>query len=346
MTVRRYYCADCSSRARSRRLPEERRDHRGRASRSRPRCGRASRRSARAPAEERAATERASQELVRGLTDAMGLPAVRVEVLAARPHARWGELHGLYTARARPEAEDPAVDADGQAAARRRVPHVPAHAAPRGRSSRGLHAARLGESYHTAGVLQARVEPVPPAGAPRARIDDADHGGYAKHDRSEERLARLSADRRRARGRDPRPRRASSSAPARRQELGAPRRWSATCATSRRSFMRRFGMILAMDEPEAPFDPATPDRWAEERQYLRNDASRRSRASGQRRDEIAARCSATLTPEQWKRGGDPRHARAHHHQRLRGADGVARRQPPRPAQARARREGLIAGTGS
>ena len=26
------------------------------------------------------------------------MPAVRVEVLAARPHARWGELHGLYTA--------------------------------------------------------------------------------------------------------------------------------------------------------------------------------------------------------------------------------------------------------
>ena len=47
--------------------------------------------------EERAATERASQELVAGLTDAMGLPDVRVEVLAARPHSRWGELHGLYT---------------------------------------------------------------------------------------------------------------------------------------------------------------------------------------------------------------------------------------------------------
>ena len=47
--------------------------------------------------EERAATERASQELVTGLTDAMGLPEVRVEVLAARPHSRWGELHGLYT---------------------------------------------------------------------------------------------------------------------------------------------------------------------------------------------------------------------------------------------------------
>ena len=47
--------------------------------------------------EERAATQRASQALIDGLADAMGLPPVRVEVLAARPHARWGELHGLYT---------------------------------------------------------------------------------------------------------------------------------------------------------------------------------------------------------------------------------------------------------
>ena len=47
--------------------------------------------------EERAATERASQELVARLAEAMGLPAVRVEVLAARPHSHWGELHGLYT---------------------------------------------------------------------------------------------------------------------------------------------------------------------------------------------------------------------------------------------------------
>ena len=47
--------------------------------------------------EERAATERASRALVDGLTDAMGLPNVRVDVLAARPHSHWGELHGLYT---------------------------------------------------------------------------------------------------------------------------------------------------------------------------------------------------------------------------------------------------------
>ena len=48
-------------------------------------------------AEEREAVQRASQALVAGLCDAMALPPVRVDVLAARPHARWGELHGLYT---------------------------------------------------------------------------------------------------------------------------------------------------------------------------------------------------------------------------------------------------------
>jgi hypothetical protein len=48
--------------------------------------------------EDRAATQAATARLIRGLTDALAIPPVRVEVLAARPHAQWGELHGLYTA--------------------------------------------------------------------------------------------------------------------------------------------------------------------------------------------------------------------------------------------------------
>ncbi|MBI3029747.1 MAG: hypothetical protein HYY64_09575 [Candidatus Rokubacteria bacterium] len=47
--------------------------------------------------EERAATQLACQRLLDGLTEALGVGPVRVEVLAARPHAHWGELHGLYT---------------------------------------------------------------------------------------------------------------------------------------------------------------------------------------------------------------------------------------------------------
>ena len=47
--------------------------------------------------EDRVAVQRATDRLIRGLTDAFAVPPVRVEVLAARPHAKWGELHGLYT---------------------------------------------------------------------------------------------------------------------------------------------------------------------------------------------------------------------------------------------------------
>jgi hypothetical protein len=48
--------------------------------------------------EDRATTQAATARLIRGLTDALAISPVRVEVLAARPHAQWGELHGLYTA--------------------------------------------------------------------------------------------------------------------------------------------------------------------------------------------------------------------------------------------------------
>ena len=67
-------------------------------------------------------------------------------------------------------------------------------------------------------------------------------------------------------------------------------------------FMGRFGMMLAMDSPKLSFDPTTPDRWAEERQYLRNDAPLALAAFRARRDESLA-LLRTLTPEQWKRAG-------------------------------------------
>ncbi len=47
--------------------------------------------------EDRAETQSACQRLLDRLTAALGVGPVHVEVLAARPHARWGELHGLYT---------------------------------------------------------------------------------------------------------------------------------------------------------------------------------------------------------------------------------------------------------
>jgi uncharacterized damage-inducible protein DinB len=65
-------------------------------------------------------------------------------------------------------------------------------------------------------------------------------------------------------------------------------------------FMERFQMILAMDEPK--LSGLNPDRWAEERQYLRNDAGRALAHFRARRAEGLARLRS-LAPEQWTRGG-------------------------------------------
>jgi len=47
--------------------------------------------------EDRRAVEAAASYLCRGITAMLEVPPAVVEVLAARPTARWGELHGLYT---------------------------------------------------------------------------------------------------------------------------------------------------------------------------------------------------------------------------------------------------------
>ena len=66
-------------------------------------------------------------------------------------------------------------------------------------------------------------------------------------------------------------------------------------------FMARFNQIMAMDNPKLSFDPATPDRWAAERQYLRHDVQEALAHFRKRRAESLAFLE-TLTPEQWKRG--------------------------------------------
>jgi uncharacterized damage-inducible protein DinB len=65
-------------------------------------------------------------------------------------------------------------------------------------------------------------------------------------------------------------------------------------------FMTRFETILAMVDPK--FLAINPDRWAEERQYLRNDAGEALAAFRKRRDETLVFLK-TLTAEQWQRGG-------------------------------------------
>lgn len=82
--------------------------------------------------------------------------------------------------------------------------------------------------------------------------------------------------------------------------------------------MLRFRMMLAMDEPKVlsagnmPKNPAEwgvvgselpvdPNRWAEERQYLRNDGAAALDAFQRRRQE-SLDFLRRLTPEQWQRG--------------------------------------------
>src|SRR6266849_6973618 len=104
--------------------------------------------------EERVATERASRELVAGLADAMGLPAVRVDVLAARPHSHWGELHGLYT---HERGRQPKIQLWMRTAKQKRVVafrtylRTLLHEIGHHVDYTGL---RLGESYHTEGFYK------------------------------------------------------------------------------------------------------------------------------------------------------------------------------------------------
>ncbi len=47
--------------------------------------------------DKRKEVEAASGYLAHGITEMLGVVAVEIEVLAVRPSASWGELHGLYT---------------------------------------------------------------------------------------------------------------------------------------------------------------------------------------------------------------------------------------------------------
>jgi DinB superfamily len=65
-------------------------------------------------------------------------------------------------------------------------------------------------------------------------------------------------------------------------------------------FLIRFQAIVAMDEPK--YAAVDADRWAEERQYLRNDA-REALAAFRRRRADTLRFLQGLTPGQWDRTG-------------------------------------------
>jgi uncharacterized damage-inducible protein DinB len=66
------------------------------------------------------------------------------------------------------------------------------------------------------------------------------------------------------------------------------------------SFLQRFRLVLIMDEPRFP--TTNPNRWAAERQYLRNDSAQALAAFTRRRGETLA-FLRDLSDEQWERAG-------------------------------------------
>lgn len=66
------------------------------------------------------------------------------------------------------------------------------------------------------------------------------------------------------------------------------------------SFMARFDVMMAMDDPK--FAGVNPDRWAVERQYLRNDVTDALAAFRKRREETIAFLRG-LKGDQWQRAG-------------------------------------------
>jgi uncharacterized damage-inducible protein DinB len=249
-------------------------------------------------AEDRAATQRASERLIQGLCYELDVSMVRVEVLAARPHAGWGELHGLYTAEPN---RPPKIQLWMRTAKQRRVVafrtflrtllHEVGHHLDYTRL-------KLRDSFHTEGFYKRESslfhQLVPQERTPTmTSIED-----YAKQS-IPQRLARLE---RTAEDLAAAIRGQSETALSRRPDA---KNWAATevvchLRDTEESFHTRFEQMLAMDEPR--LFPVAPDRWAEERQYLRNDAREALAAFRKRRDETLVRLRE-LTPAEWQRGG-------------------------------------------
>jgi DinB superfamily len=248
--------------------------------------------------EERAQVQRATERLIHELTSALGVPPVKVEVLAARPHAKWGELHGLYTVeRGRP----PRIQLWMRTAKQRRV------VAFRTYLRTLLHEVghhldyallRLRDSYHTEGFYKRESSLFHQLVAePRAPASSVETWFRRTPD---ERLARLAATPGQvARALEGHGARALARRP-------APRAWAPVeivchLRDTEAAFGERFAAILAMDEPALPaVGPA--DRWADERQYLRHDAATALAHFRGRRGE-SLETLVTLAPADWQRGG-------------------------------------------
>jgi hypothetical protein len=244
-----------------------------------------------------ATTAAATDRLVRGLTDALGAPPCRVEVLAARPHARWGELHGLYTAE---RGKIPTIQLWMRTAKQRRV------VAFRTYLRTLLHEVghhvdytvlRLPDSIHTEGFYK-RESSLFHQLVPTRRDAMPTLEEYAQRPIAD-RLARLE-------------RTADELAAAVKGQTDAvlsrrpdAKNWAAkevVChlRDTEEAFYARFEMIRAMDGVK--LIGANPDRWADERQYLRNDATEAVDAFRKRRHDSLG-LLRTLTPVELQRGG-------------------------------------------
>ncbi len=240
---------------------------------------------------DRALTESACQLLANGLGRALGLPPVRVTVLAARPHAKWGELHGLYESTGKP-GRPPTITLWMRTAQQKRV------VAFRTFLRTLLHEMghhldytllRLGDSLHTQGFYQREShlfhQLVTDGGPGMATLDEQ----LARMERTVNDFAAVVKN-------------VSDTQLTKRPD---PKNWSAkevVCHVrdTEESFMTRFLSILAMDEPK--FLPVEPDRWAVERQYQRNDVQEALAAFKTRREETL-RFFRGLKPDQWERSG-------------------------------------------
>ena len=246
--------------------------------------------------EERAATEAAAQQLVSALTGALRLPPVRVQVLAARPHARWGELHGLYEAEPR-SGKAPLITVWMRTAKQRRVVafrtflRTLLHEVGHHLDYAGL---ALGDSFHTEGFYAREShlfrQLVPDTASPE--------GGLTMPTREETltRLARAPDDFADAIGA------ADDATLSRRPSAHA---WSAkeiVCHVrdTEEHFLNFAQAVLDVDEPV--YAPGETERWVEDRQYRRNDTGEALAAFGRRRTESLA-FLRHLTTAQWQRRG-------------------------------------------
>jgi DinB family protein len=236
-------------------------------------------------------TEEATQRVATALAQALGTPPVRVKVLAARPHSGWGELHGLYETTGR-RGELPLITLWMRTARQKRVVAFRTYLRTL-LHEMGHHVdytlLRLGDSFHTQGFYQREShlfhQLVSDGGPSMASLEEQ----MVRMERAADDFERAIAG-------------VDDALLSRRPDDA---NWSAReviCHVRdiEESFMARLQIIMLMNEPK--FLPVEPDRWAEERQYQRNDAMEALQAFRARRDE-SLKFLRGLKVEQWERGG-------------------------------------------